>query len=145
MPEAWAKLLQASNISKQEQKKNPQAVLDVLKWYDASSKERNESKYMTTMMQQKSTGMVSNPCKYCFRFRFQFSMLSVLSCENRICERFYRFLRLVCWHWFLERTNLDLIKWTMKRAVHFKIDESLYLLIKLDPKLEINLSQRCTL
>ncbi len=26
-----------------------QAVLDVLKWYDASSKERNESKYMTTV------------------------------------------------------------------------------------------------
>ncbi len=26
MPEAWAKLLQASNISKQEQKKNPQVT-----------------------------------------------------------------------------------------------------------------------
>lgn len=45
MPEAWARLLMSSNISKQEQKKNPQAVLDVLNWYDNSSK---EAKYMTT-------------------------------------------------------------------------------------------------
>ena len=49
MPEAWARLLMSSNISKQEQKKNPQAVLDVLNWYDNSSKENNGSKYMTTM------------------------------------------------------------------------------------------------
>lgn len=38
----------SSNISKQEQKKNPQAVLDVLNWYDSSSKETKGSKYMTT-------------------------------------------------------------------------------------------------
>lgn len=38
----------ASNISKQEQKKNPQAVLDVLNYYDNSSKEHKPSKYMTT-------------------------------------------------------------------------------------------------
>lgn len=49
MPEAWARLLISSNISKQEQKKNPQAVLDVLNWYDSSSKEIKGSKYMTTM------------------------------------------------------------------------------------------------
>ncbi|XP_046424022.1 serine/threonine-protein kinase Pak isoform X2 [Neodiprion pinetum] len=48
MPEAWARLLMSSNISKQEQKKNPQAVLDVLNWYDNSSKEAKGSKYMTT-------------------------------------------------------------------------------------------------
>ncbi|XP_063986937.1 serine/threonine-protein kinase Pak isoform X1 [Diachasmimorpha longicaudata] len=48
MPEAWARLLMSSNISKQEQKKNPQAVLDVLNWYDSSSKEVKGSKYMTT-------------------------------------------------------------------------------------------------
>lgn len=48
MPEAWARLLMSSNISKQEQKKNPQAVLDVLNWYDSSSKEAKGSKYMTT-------------------------------------------------------------------------------------------------
>ncbi|XP_063233935.1 serine/threonine-protein kinase Pak [Bacillus rossius redtenbacheri] len=48
MPEAWARLLMSSNISKQEQKKNPQAVLDVLNWFDSSSKEAKGSKYMTT-------------------------------------------------------------------------------------------------
>ncbi|XP_051165195.1 serine/threonine-protein kinase Pak isoform X4 [Leptopilina boulardi] len=48
MPEAWARLLMSSNISKQEQKKNPQAVLDVLNWYDNSSKEAKGSKFMTT-------------------------------------------------------------------------------------------------
>ncbi|XP_013193182.1 serine/threonine-protein kinase Pak [Amyelois transitella] len=48
MPEAWARLLMASNISKQEQKNNPQAVLDVLKWYDASATQPPPSKYMTS-------------------------------------------------------------------------------------------------
>ncbi|XP_050441588.1 serine/threonine-protein kinase Pak [Adelges cooleyi] len=48
MPEAWARLLITSNISKQEQKKNPQAVLDVLNWFDNSSKQSKTSKYMTT-------------------------------------------------------------------------------------------------
>lgn len=47
MPEQWARLLMTSNISKQEQKKNPQAVLDVLNWFDNSSKQRPNSKYMT--------------------------------------------------------------------------------------------------
>uniref|UniRef100_A0A6B2EIF2 non-specific serine/threonine protein kinase n=1 Tax=Phlebotomus kandelakii TaxID=1109342 RepID=A0A6B2EIF2_9DIPT len=47
MPEAWARLLMNSNISKQEQKNNPQAVLDVLNWFDNSSKQRPSSKYMT--------------------------------------------------------------------------------------------------
>ncbi|XP_046392743.1 serine/threonine-protein kinase Pak [Ischnura elegans] len=48
MPEAWAKLLMSSNITKQEQKSNPQAVLDILNWYDNSSKEVKASKFMTT-------------------------------------------------------------------------------------------------
>jgi p21-activated kinase 1 len=47
MPEQWAVLLMNSNISKMEQKKNPQAVLDVLNWFDNSSKQRPSSKYMT--------------------------------------------------------------------------------------------------
>lgn len=47
MPESWARLLQNSNITKLEQKKNPQAVLDVLNWYDASTKDKGRSKYMT--------------------------------------------------------------------------------------------------
>uniref|UniRef100_A0A3P8ZMJ8 non-specific serine/threonine protein kinase n=1 Tax=Esox lucius TaxID=8010 RepID=A0A3P8ZMJ8_ESOLU len=37
MPEQWSKLLQTSNISKSEQKQNPQAVLDILKFYDSST------------------------------------------------------------------------------------------------------------
>ncbi|KAM6946191.1 serine/threonine-protein kinase PAK 1 isoform 1-T1 [Aplochiton taeniatus] len=45
MPEQWARLLQTSNITKLEQKKNPQAVLDVLKFYD--SKVDNSQKYMS--------------------------------------------------------------------------------------------------
>lgn len=40
-------LLKNSNISKSEQKENPQAVLDVLNWYDTSTKETEDSKYMT--------------------------------------------------------------------------------------------------
>lgn len=47
MPESWSRLLMNSNISKQEQKNNPQAVLDVLNWYDNSSKEAPNAKYMT--------------------------------------------------------------------------------------------------
>merc|ERR1712106_1096139 len=47
MPESWTKLLSMSAISKQEQMKNPQAVLDVLNYYDATSKENQSSKFMT--------------------------------------------------------------------------------------------------
>ncbi|KAJ3657172.1 hypothetical protein Zmor_016192 [Zophobas morio] len=47
MPEAWSRLLMSSNISKQEQKNNPQAVLDVLNWYDNTTKEPPNTKYMT--------------------------------------------------------------------------------------------------
>uniref|UniRef100_A0AAY4D8C9 non-specific serine/threonine protein kinase n=1 Tax=Denticeps clupeoides TaxID=299321 RepID=A0AAY4D8C9_9TELE len=46
MPEQWARLLQTSNITKLEQKKNPQAVLDVLKFYD-SKETGNSQKYMS--------------------------------------------------------------------------------------------------
>ncbi|KAG0715282.1 Serine/threonine-protein kinase PAK 3 [Chionoecetes opilio] len=46
MPDSWTKLLSISNISKQEQKNNPQAVLDVLNYYDASTKDQT-SKFMT--------------------------------------------------------------------------------------------------
>ncbi|XP_038617846.1 serine/threonine-protein kinase PAK 1 [Tachyglossus aculeatus] len=46
MPEQWARLLQTSNITKLEQKKNPQAVLDVLEFYNAK-KANNSQKYMS--------------------------------------------------------------------------------------------------
>ena len=44
MPESWARLLQSSNITPSEQKQNPQAVIDVLKFYDSSTKK--DEKYM---------------------------------------------------------------------------------------------------
>lgn len=49
MPVDWKVLLQNSNISKTEQIKNPQAVLDVLNFHlnEASNKGKNENKYMT--------------------------------------------------------------------------------------------------
>ncbi|XP_062902247.1 serine/threonine-protein kinase PAK 2-like [Mobula hypostoma] len=50
MPEQWARLLQTSNITKLEQKKNPQAVLDVLKFYD--SKATVKQKYLSFSDQQ---------------------------------------------------------------------------------------------
>ncbi len=48
MPEAWARLLISSNISREMQLKNPQAVLDVLKFYEHQSAEgHHEEKFMT--------------------------------------------------------------------------------------------------
>lgn len=47
MPEHWAKLLQVAQISKTEQKKNPQAVLDALKFYDDSAHKQTDTKFMT--------------------------------------------------------------------------------------------------
>uniref|UniRef100_A0A665V917 non-specific serine/threonine protein kinase n=1 Tax=Echeneis naucrates TaxID=173247 RepID=A0A665V917_ECHNA len=44
MPDQWARLLQTSNISKSEQKQNPQAVLDILKFYDSTS---GKQKYLS--------------------------------------------------------------------------------------------------
>lgn len=52
MPEQWARLLQTSNITKSEQKKNPQAVLDVLKFYDSTGNSRQ--KYLSFSSSGKS-------------------------------------------------------------------------------------------
>uniref|UniRef100_A0A3Q2Z1A1 non-specific serine/threonine protein kinase n=1 Tax=Hippocampus comes TaxID=109280 RepID=A0A3Q2Z1A1_HIPCM len=49
MPEQWARLLQTSNISKSEQKQNPQAVLDILKFYDSTS---GKQKYLSFSVKQ---------------------------------------------------------------------------------------------
>uniref|UniRef100_A0AAZ3QH10 non-specific serine/threonine protein kinase n=1 Tax=Oncorhynchus tshawytscha TaxID=74940 RepID=A0AAZ3QH10_ONCTS len=63
MPEQWARLLQTSNITKLEQKKNPQAVLDVLKFYD--SKETNNSqKYMSFTDKSSDNYSCSNTAIY---------------------------------------------------------------------------------
>ncbi|CAF2510158.1 unnamed protein product [Rotaria sp. Silwood2] len=45
MPELWSSLLQSSKITKQEQKQNPQAVIDALDFYQHSAHKR-ESKFM---------------------------------------------------------------------------------------------------
>ncbi|XP_012934794.2 serine/threonine-protein kinase PAK 2 [Aplysia californica] len=60
MPESWAKLLQSANISKSEQKKNPQAVLDVLNYYDTSSKERQDEKFMLNVNSGSASSSKSN-------------------------------------------------------------------------------------
>ncbi|XP_068194256.1 serine/threonine-protein kinase PAK 2-like [Antennarius striatus] len=52
MPEQWARLLQTSNISKSEQKQNPQAVLDILKFYDSTS---GKQKYLSFSAPDKDT------------------------------------------------------------------------------------------
>ncbi|XP_036409804.1 serine/threonine-protein kinase PAK 2-like [Megalops cyprinoides] len=53
MPEQWARLLQTSNITKSEQKKNPQAVLDVLKFYDSTG--NGKQKYLSFSSSDKDT------------------------------------------------------------------------------------------
>ncbi|XP_061598882.1 serine/threonine-protein kinase PAK 2-like [Cololabis saira] len=60
MPEQWARLLQTSNISKSEQKQNPQAVLDILKFYDSTS---GKQKYLSVSASDKdqSPGTATSP------------------------------------------------------------------------------------
>ena len=58
MPEAWAKLLQNSGISREEKKKNPQAVVDILKFYtNRSSRAEEESKFLTAQRYGKENNM----------------------------------------------------------------------------------------
>ena len=63
MPEAWAKLLVASNISKEMQLKNPQAVLDVLNYYEHSAKHggHQQDKFMTDILERHGLGSGSSP------------------------------------------------------------------------------------
>lgn len=48
MPESWARLLSQSEITISEQRKNPQTVLDVLNFYESSTK-KEESKFLTNI------------------------------------------------------------------------------------------------
>ena len=52
MPELWSSLLQNSKITKQEQKDNPQAVIDALDFYQHSANKR-ESKFMYSSCKSK--------------------------------------------------------------------------------------------
>lgn len=62
MPEQWTKLLTVSNISPTEQKKNPQAVIDVLNFYDSSKKAQiADTKFMTV---NKAIGDGSTPGQF---------------------------------------------------------------------------------
>ena len=63
MPEAWARLLVASNISKEMQLKNPQAVLDVLNYYEHSAKHggHQQDKFMTDLLIGQAGGSGSSP------------------------------------------------------------------------------------
>uniref|UniRef100_A0A8C1TG81 non-specific serine/threonine protein kinase n=1 Tax=Cyprinus carpio TaxID=7962 RepID=A0A8C1TG81_CYPCA len=61
MPEQWARLLQTSNITKSEQKKNPQAVLDVLKFYDSTGNGRQ--KYLS--FSSEKDGLISGEQSVC--------------------------------------------------------------------------------
>ncbi len=52
MPELWSSLLQHSKITKQEQKQNPQAVIDALDFYQHAAHKR-ESKFMYSTCKSK--------------------------------------------------------------------------------------------
>uniref|UniRef100_A0A6G1SJH4 non-specific serine/threonine protein kinase n=1 Tax=Aceria tosichella TaxID=561515 RepID=A0A6G1SJH4_9ACAR len=54
MPESWARLLKEADISKSEQKKNPEAVLNVLKWFEKSNSHHKEIKFMTIAQQKQN-------------------------------------------------------------------------------------------
>lgn len=112
MPEQWARLLQTSNITKSEQKKNPQAVLDVLKFYDSTGNGRQ--KYLsfsssgeapnkdclvtcrvlqiqikfTTMIQSTSyllpKVMLLSSSRYIFSFLMKRNLINVISCKTLI-------------------------------------------------------------
>lgn len=53
MPDNWARLLREADISKSEQKKHPEAVLNVLKWFERSNNHNKEVKFMTIAQQNK--------------------------------------------------------------------------------------------
>lgn len=97
MPEQWAVLLMNSNISKMEQKKNPQAVLDVLNWFDNSSKQRPSSKYMTHGMHNTTHSgefRAVNCCFYVFVTHIYTHLHVPESCIiAQLCERFKDFSR----------------------------------------------------
>ncbi|KAL8597490.1 hypothetical protein ACOMHN_047717 [Nucella lapillus] len=59
LPESWARHLLEAKISKTEQQKNPQAVLDVLQYYDISSKSSQQSKYMINTKPSSATSSKS--------------------------------------------------------------------------------------
>lgn len=71
MPKTWYVMLKNSNISKTEQKKNPQAVIEVLKWYESKDKDKG-FKYMTMgMLHPSPSPIYSLPILHSFFILFQ--------------------------------------------------------------------------
>jgi len=63
MPELWSSLLQQSKITKQEQKENPQAVIDALDFYQHAAHKR-ESKFMYSSCKSKFSQVILIEIKY---------------------------------------------------------------------------------
>lgn len=63
MPESWARLLREADITKSEQKKNPEAVLNVLKWFEKSNNHNKEMKFMTIAQIQQEDANVGRLIK----------------------------------------------------------------------------------
>lgn len=63
MPENWSRLLREADISKSEQKKHPEAVLNVLKWFERSNNHNKEIKFMTIAQQNKQNETLSRANK----------------------------------------------------------------------------------
>ena len=76
MPDTWAALLQVSNITKDEQKENPQAVIDALKFYDKSTKQTEDDKFMNF---NKPASRESSLC-YFPLFQVDFMVLLIWLC-----------------------------------------------------------------
>lgn len=61
MPEEWMMLLDKSGISAREQKNNPEAVIDVLKFYTGQSQEKEDEKVKFIMTVNKPKGAPLRP------------------------------------------------------------------------------------
>jgi p21-activated kinase 1 len=61
LPDEWARWLATSNISKEMQMQNPQAVLDVLQYFDQSSKNPYAEKFMTPLRPSSKPGPTPTP------------------------------------------------------------------------------------
>lgn len=69
MPEQWARLLQTSNITKSEQKKNPQAVLDALKFYDSTGNGRQKYLSFSSSGEKDDSGYIYRPRSWLTLFK----------------------------------------------------------------------------
>lgn len=106
IPEQWARLLQTSNITKLEQKKNPQAVLDVLKFYD-SKETVNNQKYMSfTSGGENTQTHHARIISLCLTLRATEQKLTIYwRVYMRICQRVVSVRELDVGQWFLSLSD----------------------------------------